>query len=43
MSAWDIFQLIFTVIGLVLCGYVAGEEVGWSKAERWFWATREKK
>lgn len=43
MSLSDKFQLIFTILGIFLAGYCVGEAVGWGKAERWFWATREKK
>jgi len=43
MTWADKIQIVLAVLGVFLMGYCSGEAVGWNKAERWFWATREKK
>lgn len=39
----DIIEIILAALGVFLLGFCLGDSCGWSKAERWFWATRDKK
>lgn len=43
MRFLDIFQVTAILVGIFYFGYSIGHLAGWSKAERWFWTTREKK
>lgn len=43
MTLFDKIQLISSLVGIFLIGFCFGDACGWQKAERWFWATREKK
>lgn len=43
MTYLEIAEAILVAACLFMCGYCAGESAGWERAERWFWATREKK